>query len=91
MLCAGPLTYQDMARLPKQYKDRIEREKKLLQDAAAAPKAEGHGDESDSSGIERGADEEKGAAHDDCNSISSGDTEGPEDRSEHGSGEVIII
>lgn len=79
-----------MAQLPKQYKDRIEREKQLLKDAAAAPKSEGHGDESDSSGIERGVDEEKGAAHDDCNSISSGDTEGPEDRSEHGSGEVII-
>jgi hypothetical protein len=88
ILCAGPLTYQDMAQLPKQYKERIEREKKLLQ--AAAPRVEGHGDESDSSGIERGVDEEKGAAHDDCNSISSGDTEGPEDRSEHGSGEVII-
>ncbi|CAB3365009.1 Hypothetical predicted protein [Cloeon dipterum] len=81
----GPLTYQDMARLPKHYKERIEREKKLILDAAA-PKMEAHGDESDSSGIERGADEEKGATNDDCNSLSSGDTEGPEDGSEQGSG-----
>ncbi|XP_059476210.1 brefeldin A-inhibited guanine nucleotide-exchange protein 3 isoform X2 [Neocloeon triangulifer] len=81
----GPLTYQDMARLPKNYKERIEREKKMIKEAAA-PRVYVHGDESDSSGIERGADEERGATNDDCNSLSSGDTEGPEDGSERGSG-----
>lgn len=61
----GPLTYQSLARLPKNYQERIEKEREML--------AELHGNEShdvepmrsvasdvdtDSSGIERGADDE---------------------------------
>ncbi|XP_026279245.2 brefeldin A-inhibited guanine nucleotide-exchange protein 3 [Frankliniella occidentalis] len=67
----GPLTYQSMSRLPKNYCERMEREKALLRSGAT---------ESDSSsGIEQS---QPGASdHSDRSdqSHSSGDTEGPED------------
>lgn len=70
-ICSGPLTYQSMSRLPKNYRERMEREKALLRSGAT---------ESDSSsGIEQS---QPGASdHSDRSdqSHSSGDTEGPED------------
>ncbi|KAF4525743.1 hypothetical protein B566_EDAN002003 [Ephemera danica] len=82
----GPLTYQSMSRLPKHYQERIERERRMLQArceerlAAAAAR----GEESDSSGIERGGEEERDAGgEEDSSSTDSGDTEGPEEGFDH--------
>ncbi|XP_067003777.2 brefeldin A-inhibited guanine nucleotide-exchange protein 3 [Anabrus simplex] len=64
----GPLTYQSMLRLPKPYRDRIERERELMVSR----------DDSDSSGIEQG-DDPIPRPPSQAGSTSSGDTEGPEE------------
>ncbi|XP_063243212.1 brefeldin A-inhibited guanine nucleotide-exchange protein 3 [Bacillus rossius redtenbacheri] len=67
----GPLTYQSMSRLPKPYRERIERERQLLA-------RQGDAGDSDSSGIEQGDDHGPRPASR-CGSSSSGETEGPEE------------
>jgi hypothetical protein len=88
---AGPLTYQSMSRLPKHYQERIEREKRMLQMRCEQRLAEAvaRGEESDSSGIERGGEEERDVGREeDSSTTDSGDTEGPEEGFDHENTEV---
>jgi hypothetical protein len=81
---AGPLTYQSLLRLPKPYRDCIERE--LMASRAGVSRGGEGGDESDSSsGIEQGDEPPRvrrplSQCSDGSNaSTGSGETEGPEE------------
>ncbi|XP_049951444.1 brefeldin A-inhibited guanine nucleotide-exchange protein 3 [Schistocerca serialis cubense] len=85
----GPLTYQSMLRLPKPYRERIEREQEYLatHDKSLCKANKLHKcddpqtaeDDSDSSGIGEQGDDSLPRPHSQCGSTSSGETEGPEE------------
>lgn len=83
------MTYQSVLRLPKLYRDCIERERELLakrgREAVSddlGRKIKDSGDDSDSSGIEQG-DDIMPRPPSQNGSITSGDTEGPEEDFNH--------